>query len=162
MAKMPASNSAKYNQHLRELTIRINELTEALKHERADAINLRRHYEEQLAGTREAAKVGIVSELLPVIDNFERAMQHIPKDLQHSEYVKGVNQIVRQFEKVLETLGVTKIESVGQSFDPRFHEAVLLEKGEGPEEVVSEEIQAGYCLGDKVIRHALVKVRSGQ
>lgn len=134
-------------------------MTEALKHERADAVNIRRRYEEQLIGLSASVKANVIIELLPVIDNFDRAMKNVPKELKTSEYVKGVQQIVRQFDKVIETLGVTRIEAVGQQFDPRYHEAVLLEEGDGPTEIVSEELRAGYCLGNEIIRHALVKVQ---
>ncbi|HYF96579.1 MAG TPA: nucleotide exchange factor GrpE, partial [Patescibacteria group bacterium] len=58
-----------------------------------------------------------------------------------------------------EDIGVKKIKAVGESFDPRLHEAVSMEEGDGKEEVISEELQAGYTLGDEVIRHAMVKVK---
>lgn len=138
----------------------IAELTEALQRERADAVNLRRRHEEQLAGVRTHARVNIVRELLPVIDNFERALKHVPKELEGNEYVKGVQGVVKQFEKTLAAMGVERIKTVGEAFDPKFHEAVMMEEGDGTQEVVSEELQSGYRLGDDVIRHAMVKVKS--
>jgi len=138
----------------------IAELTEALQRERADATNLRRRHEEQIASLRSIVKASVVRDLLPVIDNFERALRHVPAELADNDYVKGVNGIVKQFEKTLADIGVVKIATVGQVFDPRFHEAVSMEEGEGTEEIVSEELQSGYVLGDEVIRHAMVRVKT--
>ena len=144
---------------LKELVQKVNELTEALQRERADAINIRRRHDEQMAGLKNMVKANVVSDLLPVIDNFERALSHTPKELEGNDYVKGVRGVVKQFEKTLEDIGVKKIKAVGESFDPRLHEAVSMEEGDGKEEVISEELQAGYTLGDEVIRHAMVKVK---
>jgi molecular chaperone GrpE len=143
-----------------ELEQQVAELTEALQRERADATNLRRRHEEQLTGLQSTVKAGVVRELLPVIDNFERALKHAPKELEGSEYIKGVQGVVKQFEKTLEHMGVMRIKTVGEPFDPRLHEAVSMEEGEGSEEIVSEELQAGYQLGDEVIRHAMVRVKT--
>ena len=137
----------------------IQDLTEALQRERADATNLRRRHYEQIAGVRTIVKANIVRELLPVIDNFERALKHVPADLQKNDYIKGVQGVVNQFEKTLTDIGVERIVTVDQPFDPRFHEAVSMdEDNDGTEEVVSEELQSGYKIGDEVIRHAMVKV----
>jgi len=138
----------------------IADLTDALQRERADVINVRRRHEEQIIGLRNTVKAGVVTDLLPVIDNFERALKHIPEDLKDNEYVKGVQGIVKQFEKTLSDLGVERIKTVGEPFDPVYHEAISAEEGEGKTEVVSEELQAGYKLGDEVIRHAMVRVKS--
>ncbi|HSX06380.1 MAG TPA: nucleotide exchange factor GrpE [Candidatus Saccharimonadia bacterium] len=137
----------------------IAELTEALQRERADATNLRRRHDEQISSLKSVVKASVVRDLLPVIDNFERALKHVPTELADSDFVKGVHGIVKQFEKTLTDLGVERIATVGQAFDPRFHEAVSMEEGDGAEEVVSEELQAGYRLGDEVIRHAMVRVK---
>jgi len=138
----------------------IDELTGALQRERADATNLRRRYEEQIASLQTLAKASIVRDLLPVIDNFERALRHVPADLAGNDYVKGIQSIVKQFEKTLEQLGVQKIKTVGEPFNPHLHEAVSMEEGDGDQEVVCEELQSGYILGDEVLRHAVVRVKS--
>lgn len=142
-----------------ELQKQVADLTEALQRERADAMNLRRRHEEQISGLKNVIKANVVRDLLPVIDNFERALKHVPADLAESDYIKGVQGIVKQFEKTLAELGVERIATVGAPFDPRYHEAISMEEGDGTEEVVSEELQAGYKLGDEVIRHAMVRVR---
>lgn len=135
------------------------ELTEALQRERADAMNLRRRHDEQLAGLKTTVKANVMRDLLPVIDNFERALKHVPKELESNDFVKGVQGVVKQFEKTLGDLGVERIKTVGEPFDPRYHEAVSMEEGEGTQEIVSEELQSGYRIGEDVIRHAMVRVR---
>jgi len=138
----------------------IASLTEALQRERADAENLRRRHDEQIAGLRTSVKAGVVKDLLPVIDNFERALKHVPEALKDDDYVKGVQGVVKQFEKTLGDIGVERIPGVGATFDPHMHEAVSAEDGGDGQEVVSEELQAGYKIGDHVIRHAMVRVKS--
>jgi molecular chaperone GrpE len=137
----------------------IAELTEALQRERADSENIRRRHSEELAGLRTRAKAQVVKDLLPVVDNFVRALQHVPKDLESNDYVKGIRSIVKQFEDTLGKIGVERIKTVGEPFNPNLHDAVSMEEGEGKEEIVSEELQAGYCLGDDIIRHAVVRVK---
>jgi molecular chaperone GrpE len=145
---------------LKQLQAQIEDLTEALKRERADALNLRRRHEEEMAGLRDRVKANVVSDLLPVIDNFERALKHVPEDLEGNDYIKGVQGVVKQFEKTLADMGVERIKTVGEAFDPELHEAVSVEEGDGDTEIVSEELQSGYRLGNNVIRHAVVKVKT--
>lgn len=145
---------------LDQLRLQVEELTEALQRERADAINMRRRYDEQLASIKDVLKASLVREFLPIFDNFERALKHTGPNGQN-DWVEGVQKIISQFDKTLESLGVQKIKTVGEPFDPRYHEAVQLEDGAGSREIVSEELQAGYRMGDEVIRHAMVKVKMG-
>jgi molecular chaperone GrpE len=143
-----------------ELEQQIAELTDALQRERADAMNVRRRSEEEKAKMSGFYKSAVVHELLPTIDNFERALKHVPKDLEHNAYIKGIQGVVKQFEDALSKIGVQRIKTVGEPFDPNLHEAVSMEEGEGDQEVVSEELQSGYTLGDEVLRHAMVKVKT--
>ncbi len=145
-----------------ELQQQIAELTEALQRERADVINVRRQHGDQVANLQNHIKVQVIEDLLPVIDNFERALKHVPAELADNSYVQGVQGVVKQFESTLQQMGVQRIKTVGEVFDPTVHEAVSMDEGdglgEGAVEVVSEELQSGYCLNDSVIRHAMVKV----
>jgi len=138
----------------------IQELTQALQRERADAVNLRRRHEEEMTSLRTRVKANVIHDLLPVIDNFERALKHVPKELKDNDYIKGVQAVVKQFEKTLADIGVERIKTVGEHFDPHLHEAVSMEDGDGKHEIISEELQAGYKVGDDVIRHAMVRVRT--
>jgi molecular chaperone GrpE len=162
---MPKQDKSKQHGHedkdreLEELHQQVGELTEALQRERADATNLRRRHEEDIAGLKTRLRANVVRELLPVIDNFERALKHVPEDLTGNDYVKGVQGVVKQFEKTLADMGVERIATVNEHFDPRYHEAVSMEEGDGTDEIVSEELQSGYRIGDDVIRHAMVRVR---
>jgi len=140
----------------------VAELTAALQRERADAENIRRRHHEAMFGLRETVKAEVVRELLPVIDNFDRSLKHVPTDLKDNDYVKGVQAVVKQFEKTLTDIGVERIKTVGEVFDPHLHEAVHMEEGDGNVEVVCEELQPGYKLGGEVIRHAVVKVKTEQ
>ena len=158
MPKKPSSDHSK-DTSLQLLQAQVDDLTAALQRERADAMNLRRQHDEQLASVRSSVKASVITELLPVIDNFERALKHVPADLAENDYVKGVQGVVKQFEKTLTDMGVERIATVGQPFDPNLHEAVSMEEGDGDQEIVSEELQSGYKLGDQVIRHAMVRVK---
>ncbi len=165
----------KLQEQIELLQTQVVELTEALQRERADATNLRRRHDEQMASLKTTVKAHVIHDLLPVIDNFERSLKHAPaavnqtKDAdntaqhtesrQYDDFVKGVQGIVKQFEKTLTDLGVERVATVGAVFDPRLHEAVSMEDGDGTTEVVSEELQAGYRLDDEVIRHAMVRVK---
>ena len=144
---------------LKDLEQQVGELTEALQRERADAANMRRRHEAQLAGLKTIITANVVREILPAFDNMERALSHVPAELKDNDYVKGVESVKKQFEKVLKDLGVERVKTVGELFDPTLHEAVGMEDGDGATEVVSEELAAGYRLGEEIIRHAMVKVR---
>jgi molecular chaperone GrpE len=160
-AKKHATNDdAKNNDNQALLQQQIDELTAAVQRERADAMNMRRRHEQQITMLKQTVRANVIRELLPVIDNFERALKHVPAELRGNDYVKGVEGVVKQFEKTLHDLGVERIKTIGEVFDPRWHEAVAMEDEDGgTQEIISEELQSGYKLGDEIIRHAMVKVK---
>jgi molecular chaperone GrpE len=94
------------NPQIEELEKQVNDLTEALQRERADSTNLRRRTEEEKSKLGDFYKANVIRALLPALDNLERALKHTPKDLKDHDYVKGVDGVVKQFEKVLLELGV--------------------------------------------------------
>jgi molecular chaperone GrpE len=141
-----------------ELQAQVEALTEALQRERADSANIRRRHDEQTASLKNIVKASVVRDLLPVVDNFERALKHAPKDLEANDYIKGVQGVVKQFEDTMAKLGVNRIKTVGEVFNPVFHEAVSMDDQGGDTEIITEELQSGYALGDEVIRHAMVRV----
>ena len=145
--------------NIKHLMSKIAELTEALQRERADAINLRRRTEEERAQMGDFYKAMIVRELSPTVDSQERALKHVPIDLKGNDYVKGVQGVAKQFEQVMATLGVERIKTVDKHFNPHLHEAVHMDDGDGEHEIITEELQSGYKLGDEVIRPAMVKVK---
>ena len=146
---------------LADLQQQVTELTQALQRERADSLNLHRRAEEEKAGMGNYYKAAIVRELLPAVDNLDRALIHVPKDLKDHDYVKGVQGVIKQFENCFKQLGVERIKTVGEHFDPHLHEAVHMDDNGGEHEVIVEELQPGYKIGDEVIRHAMVKVKKG-
>lgn len=135
----------------------IGELTAHLQRLQAEFDNYRRRATDQQASILELAKQDVIIQLLPLIDNVDRALAHVPEDLKDNAWAKGVAGVAKQASDTFTNIGVTKIETVGQPFDHNSMEAIAAE-GEGDQEVVSDELQAGYKLGDKVIRPAMVKV----
>lgn len=140
-----------------EAAQQIGELTTHLQRLQAEFDNYRRRVADQQASIMDLAKQDVILQLLPLIDNIDRALAHVPTDLESSPWAQGVAGVAKQAEETFKSVGVTRIQTVGQPFDHNSMEAVAAE-GEGSEEVVSEELQAGYMLGSKVIRPAMVKV----
>ena len=140
-----------------KLTARIAELEEDIRRSQADVFNIRRRADEDKLKIGNFAKQEVITQLLPVIDNLDRAISSTPQDLLNTDYVKGLLAVQKQLQTKLSELGVTRIETVGKEFDPQTMEAVAVEGG-GSKEIVSEELQAGYNLAGQNIRHAIVKV----
>lgn len=134
---------------------KIDELTHDLQRLQAEFANFKRRAQEARAEIAEFATQQVVIQLLPLFDNLDRALNHRPEELKNNSWAEGVEQVSRQVGDVLKALGVEKIQSVGQEFDHNLHEAVSHD-GEG--ETVIEELQPGYKMGDRVIRHAAVRV----
>lgn len=137
---------------------RIADLTADLQRIQADFVNFKRRAEEEKLRYTRYGRESAIMALLPVVDNIERAMSHIPHELAKHDFALGVRSIAKQMEDALKGLGVAKIVSVGQPFDPSLHEAISLEDTKGKKEFVIEELQPGYAMDGEVIRHAMVKV----
>jgi molecular chaperone GrpE len=104
------------------------------------------------------ANATLIGKLLAVLDDFDRALEHVPEDV-HEGWVDGVRLVERKLRGVLESEGVTPIEALGQEFDPTIHEAVVHEDtADHPDNEVIGELQRGYRLYDRVLRPSLVKV----
>lgn len=138
----------------------IAELTADLQRSRADFENYRRRVESEKSQAMEMGEVKSVTKLLPVIDTIERAVVHIPNDIADHQWVKGVGGLVKQLDKTLASMDLERIQSSpGTAFDPEVHQAVQFdEDASGDNEVIQEELQAGYLLKGVPIRHAMVKV----
>lgn len=143
-----------------ELQTRIDELTGDLQRTRADFENYRKRSETEKEIARATGKIQAIMKLLPVIDNIERAIAHTPAELADNKWAQGVAGLIKNLEKSLESLDLKRIDaSKGTKFDPELHEAIQFdEEAEGEHEVVAEELQPGYKLGNDVIRHSMVKV----
>jgi molecular chaperone GrpE len=100
-----------------------------------------------------------MTKILPVVDNLERGVAAVPEEQRKDPLAEGMEKILKQFQKTLEDIGVKPIESLGQPFDPVYHNAVMhVEDEEAGENVVVEEFMKGYMYKDTVIRCAMVKV----
>jgi molecular chaperone GrpE len=143
-----------------ELETKLNELTQDLQRTRADFENFRKRAEIDKSAARQFGQSSAILKLLPVIDNIERAITYIPEEIQDNAWVKGVSGLVKNLEKSLENLEIKRIDATpGSHFNPDLHDAVQFdEEAEGEHEVIAEELQAGYTLAGRPIRHAMVKV----
>lgn len=137
---------------------KVEELTADVKRIQADFINYRKRVEEEKLRHTKFGRESAIMAILPVIDNFERSFDHIPKELSDNDWVTGVKAVAKQLADALKSLGVEKILSVGQEFNPDLHEALQVDDGPGKKDIVTAEIQPGYTMDGEVIRHALVKV----
>jgi molecular chaperone GrpE len=125
----------------------------------AEFSNYKKRQEAERAQTVTLANATLLRKLLPVVDDFVRALETMPSDLGHNTWVEGIVLIKHKLDGVLESEGVKPIEAEEQAFDPRYHEAVTYEETAGYEDgQIIGELQRGYTLGERVLRPALVRV----
>lgn len=143
-----------------ELQQQITELTLDLQRTRADFENFRKRAEIDKQQSMERGEAKTALKMLPVIDTIERAIVHIPDDIAEHQWVQGVAGLIKQLDKALADMGIARIEAKsGTLFNPELHQAIQMdEDAVGEQEVVAEELQAGYTLQNVPIRHAMVKV----
>lgn len=127
----------------------------------ADYKNYKRRAETERAELIRSASAGLVLKMLPVMDDFERAIANIPPEIEDSAWWGGTKLIAQKLRAILESEGVSAIEALGEDFDPNLHEAVLYEDAPGQDGKVVEELQKGYKLRDRVLRPTMVKVGRG-
>ena len=125
----------------------------------ADLSNYKKRVEVEKQELAKFANSALVSALITLVDDFERARATIPESILGMTWVEGLFLIERKLLSTLEASGLSEIEAVDQDFDPNIHEAVM--HGEGPEGKVVEQFQKGYKLHERVIRPAMVKVGQG-
>ena len=141
----------------------LQEMRELLQRTQANFENYRKQQEKRIEALREMAAKDIILQLLPVLDNFELALKNVDaQDTQNTpEFIKGVELIYSQLFSLLENNGVKVIKTENKKFDPYFHEALMKVESELQEGMVVEELQKGYLLNGKVVRHAKVKISKG-
>ncbi|MBQ6847431.1 MAG: nucleotide exchange factor GrpE [Clostridia bacterium] len=123
----------------------------------AEFDNFKKRTERERLTVAEFAKANIIKELLPILDNIDRA--EMLEDKSGEDYIKGIEMIVKLFLGLGEKLGIAELAKVGDGFDPNCHEAVMhIEDENFGENVVAEVLQKGYKIGDTIIRPAMVKV----
>jgi molecular chaperone GrpE len=138
----------------------IDELTLDLQRTRADFENYRKRVELEKVSAREAGSTSAILKLLPVIDNIERALMYVPEELKDNSWAQSVGSLAKHLEKSLESLNLKRIDAKpGTTFNPDFHEAIQFdEDATGEHEIIAEELQPGYMLSGRPMRHAMVKV----
>lgn len=161
--KEPKKKNVKIDaKYVTELEQKVSELSSAWLRAQADFQNFRRQTEEDRKKLIKMASSDLMMEILPVLDNFQLAAKHVPAELESNNWTQGIKQIEKQLENILESEGLTRIQTVGAEFSPHFHEAIEHVVSNQPEGTIIEEISAGYAFGDEVIRPAKVKVSAGE
>ena len=125
----------------------------------ADFTNYKRRVEREMRESSQFANSALMLKLLPVLDDFERALDAIPEEEAQMNWAEGIQAIERKLRATLEAQGLAQVKALGKPFDPHVHEAVMQAPGE--EGMVVEEVQKGYQLHDRVIRPAKVVVGRG-
>ncbi len=146
------------NKKIKELESKIAELTSGWQRTQADFLNYKKQTADERLKLISSAGADIVEQLLPVLDHFQLAAKHLPKELETDNWAQGIKQIEKQFENILFDNGLERIESIGQEFNPQIHEAVEEIESEKPAGTVVEEILSGYKYSGEVLRPAKVKV----
>ena len=146
-----------------ELTLaneKVKEWEDKYKRLLAEFDNFRKRSEKESAMMIDIGASMILTKILPVVDNFERAINSIPEDIKDNSFVDGIDKIYKQILKTFEELSVKSIDAVGKPFDANLHNAVMTdENAEGEVDTVTEELQKGYMYKDQVLRHSMVKVK---
>lgn len=146
-------------QKLSEVEAQAAEYLDGWQRSRAEFANARKRLERDRIEARNRASAEYVSKILPILDDFERALENAPEDIEANSWFEGLLLVNRKLTLLLEEMRVEKIEALGQPFDPNYHEALSLKDVEGVESgIVVEELQTGFRLGDRIIRPALVNV----
>ena len=109
----------------------------------------------------QSANEGLLRDLLPLVDSVDRASAHAEGDTDSEAFKEGVRMIMEELPKILANRGLKEIDASGQGFDPNLHEALMQVASDHEEGTIAEVIERGYCLGDKVLRHAKVVVSQG-
>jgi len=148
-------------QELEQLKKQAEENHQRYLRAQADFDNFRRRTIKEKEDFAKYASLKLIEQLLPVVDNFERALAASKDNKDHEALAKGVDMIFRQLDQVLAGEGLQAMSTVGTPFNPEFHQAIMqVESEEYEEGIVVEEVQKGYMLKDKVLRPAMVKVSS--
>ncbi len=152
----PEKKKNKKDLEIESLKQELEQKNDLLLRTAAEFDNFKKRTEREKMTVAEFAKAGLIKQLLPILDNIDRAAA---TDKQNPDYIKGIEMIVKQFEGIASNLGIVEIAAVGDTFNPELHEAVMHVEDENfGENVIAEVLQKGYKIGDTVIRAAMVKV----
>jgi molecular chaperone GrpE len=158
----PIDELGALRQELAEAKAKEAEYLDGWQRARAELSNARKRFQREQEQAYANARVDVLTRLLPIRDDFERACETLPEDLSNGSWVEGVLLIQRKLQTLLDQDGVMPIEAVGKEFDPMMHQAVTHEPSDTvPDGHVIAEMQKGYRMGDRVLRPSMVRVSSG-
>ena len=148
----------KCQENLQKLEKERDDFLAGWQRERADFLNYKKEQAEIFGGLQKMVSQILISEILPVLDNFELSFKHLPENMKDNEWVRGLIQVYENFKDILKNQGVEEIKTKDEKFNPEFHEAVEKVESEKEEGMIVEEIQKGYLMHGKVIRPTRAKV----
>ncbi|HHT42325.1 MAG TPA: nucleotide exchange factor GrpE [Firmicutes bacterium] len=157
-AQVVEQDTSEWMEQVGQLEREKAQLAQQLLRLKADFENFRRRTNNQLENIRLEANEELLKDLLPVLDNFERALQSKRDDQDQDPFFQGMELVHKGLQSALANHGLRPIEAVGQPFDPNLHEAVAMHGAGGDELWVLAQVQTGYLLYDKVLRHTKVLV----
>ena len=156
--EVPHGPPGSLEEQLDALRVEKEEQLRGWQRTQADFVNYRRRTEQERADLIRSAEASLIHDVLPILDDLERAMVSLPADLRGLTWVDGILLIERKLAAILDQHGLKPIEALGTEFDPNEHEAVLRDGEPGEATMVTAELQRGYRLHDRVLRPTLVKV----
>lgn len=137
----------------------IQNLEEKVRFNQAELINYRKRKDEEVSNMLKFANQDLITEILPLVDNFERAIKLSENDPNNSKFIEGFKMLYGNLINTLHKFGVEEIKSTGEKFDPMYHNAVLLDNDNTKEDdIIVDTFITGYMLKDRVIRPSSVKV----
>jgi molecular chaperone GrpE len=156
----PVSEESNLNKELAELKAKVEANLAGWQRAQADFANYKKRSEQEKEEIVKFANSTLLLKILPVLDDFERAVGSLPEDLNNHSWVDGMKLIERKLRSTLEAQGLSPIKAMGEPFDPRIHEAVRQDKG--PEGIIIGEAVKGYKFLDRIIRPSQVVVGNGE
>ncbi len=145
----------KKEESIKELTDKTKELTDSLKHLQAEFENYKKRIDKENENFIKYSSQNLIIKLLPIIDSFESALKNHQDE---NKFLEGMKLVFSQFYSTLEKEGLKQINPLNEKFDPYKHEVMMHEKSDNLDNTITEVLQKGYILNDKIIRHAKVKI----
>lgn len=158
-ARSPNADTADGHEELEALRAEAQKNLDGWQRTLAEFQNYKRRTEREARESYQNATSDVLKNLLPIVDDFERAMNSLPEAERNQPWLEGIRLIQRKFVRLLEDYSVTAVDPVGEAFDPTLHQAVGTDEDTDMESGhVTETLQKGYVSGDRVLRPAMVKV----
>jgi len=155
----PAGDAVALQEQLMEAQQKAGEYLEGWQRARAEFANYKKRVERELSENHQMSMGTAFKSLLPIVDDFDRALANVPEDIKDNPWVNGISMVQRKLYKMLEDNGVVAFDPVGEMFDPTKHEAIGTDpESDAPSGQITVTMQRGYLIGDRVLRPALVRV----